>query len=186
VAERGPDALTLREVARVAQVSAGLVTHYFGTRDALVREVLHRQDTLTRRRFRAALRGRGAVLDADGLLRLLFEALADPRRVRLFVWTLLHGGVGGGTGKGLRALVDAMEAGFARSLPAAERPPRARIEAVTLLALSAMHGWAVGRDGWVRALGHGAAGRDDDERFLTALVAALRALMAGLAPPPRR
>jgi AcrR family transcriptional regulator len=186
VAEHGPDALTIREVARAAQVTAGLVTHYFGSREALIREVLHRQDALTGRRFRAALRRRGAVLDADGLLRLLFDALAEPRRVRLFVWAHLHGGRGRRTGTGLRALVDALAAGFGESLSAADRPPRARIEAVTLVALSAMHGWAVGRDDWVRSLGRGTAGREDDRRFLAALTLALRALMAGLAPPARR
>ena len=184
IADRGPDAVTLRDVAEAAGVTAGLVTHYFGTRDALVREVLRRQDLLTRARFRRKL-GRGAeVPDADALLRLLFKALSESSRVRLFVWAHLRGDPSGGSSGGVRDLVDALEDRFRRTLPAAQRPHRARIELVALLALSAIHGWAVGKRAWLRGLGLGAATVERDEEFLAGLVTALRDLMARSPPAP--
>jgi len=179
VAERGPDGVTLRAVAAALGVTPGLVTHYFGTRAALVREVLHRQDALTQAKVRQALRRGDAVPDADALLRLLFEALSDPGRVRLFAWTQLRGGPERGTRHGLRDLVDALQARFRRTLPAAEVPPRARLELVALLALAAIHGWAVGKRAWLRGLGLGPATTGRDQAFRAGLTAALRILMAG-------
>jgi AcrR family transcriptional regulator len=170
--------VTLRGVAETAGVTTGLVTHYFGTRDALVLAVLRRQDLLTRTRFRRSL-GRGAqVPDADALLRLLFEGLSDPNRVRLFVWAHLRGDPTPRSSGGLRELVDALEARFRQTLPPAQRPDRARIELVALLALSAIHGWAVGKRAWLGGLGLGPATAERDESFLTGLVSTLRDLMA--------
>ena len=39
-AERGPSAVTVRQIAEVAQVNHGLVHHYFGSKDGLIRAVL--------------------------------------------------------------------------------------------------------------------------------------------------
>ncbi len=43
-AERGPDAVSVREVAAEARVSPGLVVHHFGTKEQLLAAVLHRRD----------------------------------------------------------------------------------------------------------------------------------------------
>ena len=176
--ERGPDAVTLAAVARAVGVTAGLVTHYFGTRDALLREVLGKQDALTRRRVRAALRAGTEAPDADVLLRVLFEALSEPTRVRLFVWAHLRGDFERGSSGGLRALVDELEARFRSTLPPRRVPPRSRIESVVLLALAAIHGWAVGKRSWLEGLGLGAPAPERDREFLAALTAVLRDLMS--------
>lgn len=181
VAERGPDAVTLRDVAEAAGVTAGLVTHYFGTYAGLVRAVLRRQDALTRERIRDELRAGERAPDGDALLRILFEALADPRRVRLFAWSALRGDLGTSSTRGLRDLVDALEAAFRRTLPARQVPARSRIELVALLALSATHGYAIGKEAWLPGLGLGPATRERDEEFRAALTAVLRHAMAGFA-----
>lgn len=176
IALRGPDGVTLRDVAAAVGVTPGLVTHYFGTYGDLVRAVLRRQDALTRARIREEL-AREAVPDADALVRILFEGLSDGRRARLLAWAQLRGDVTAASTRGLRDLVDALELAFRRTLPPARVPPRERIEAVVLLALAATQGWALGRSVWLSGLGAGPATPRDDERFRGALTSALRALM---------
>jgi AcrR family transcriptional regulator len=178
VARLGPDGVTLRRVAEAVGVTPGLVTHYFGTRQALVREVLGRQDALTRARVRRALDAGSGVPDAEAILGVLFAALSEPTRVRLFVWAHLRGDLERRSTGGLRDLVDELEARFRRTLPRAEVPDRGRIELVALLALSAIHGWAVGKRAWLAGLGLGPATPGRDQAFLDGLGAALRSLMA--------
>jgi AcrR family transcriptional regulator len=179
IAERGPDGVTLRDVAQAVGVTAGLVTHYFGTHARLVRAVLQRRDAGTAERLRQELTAGGRAPDADALLGLLFTSLADPRRIRLFVWSAMQRRRRGASRHGLGDLVDLLEAAFQRSLPAAEVPPRARIEAVALLALSALHGWAIGKEAWLPSLGLGPATGERDQAFLGALTSVLRWYMAG-------
>jgi AcrR family transcriptional regulator len=177
IAERGPDGVTLRDVAEAAKVTPGLVTHYFGTHAELVRAVIRRQNALTRERIRRELEGE-RVPDADTLIGILFEALSGPRRIRLHAWAQLRGDLGGSSTRGLRDLVDALEVAFRRTLPAAEVPPRSRIEMVVLLALAATHGYAIGKDAWVSGLGAGPATAERDDGFRAALTAVLRRYMA--------
>jgi AcrR family transcriptional regulator len=179
IAERGPDGVTLRDVAEAVGVTPGLVTHYFGTYAELVRAVIRRQNALTRERIRRELEGGERVPDADTLIRILFDALSDPRRIRLFAWAQLRGDLGSSSTRGLRDFVDALELAFRRTLPAAEVPPRSRIEVVVLLALAATHGYAVGKDAWVSGLGAGPATAERDDAFRVALTAVLRRYMAG-------
>lgn len=84
-AERGPAAVSLRDVARHAGVNHGLIHHYIGSRDDLLRLV-----------FRESTRQAAAVVDrASGVE----EALAALRRIggdrdeyaRLLAWALLEG-----------------------------------------------------------------------------------------------
>ncbi|MFO0585440.1 MAG: helix-turn-helix domain-containing protein [Anaeromyxobacter sp.] len=178
VAARGPDAVTLRDVAERVGVTPGLVTHYFGTYAGLVRAVLRRQDALTAVRLRAELDAGAHVPDADMLIGALFAALADPTRVRLLVWAHLRGVRTGPTSRGLAAFVDGLEAAFQRTLPPARQPPRARIEGVVLLALSATHGWAIGKEAWLGGLGAGPPTAERDEAFRIALTRVLRRYMA--------
>lgn len=177
IAERGPDGVTLRDVAEAVGVTPGLVTHYFGTYAELVRAVIRRQNALTRERIRRELGGE-RVPDADTLIRILFEALSDPRRIRLLAWAQLRGDLGSSSSLGLRDFVDALEFAFRRTLPAAEVPPRSRIEMVVLLALAATHGYAIGKDAWVSGLGLGTATAERDDAFRVALTAVLRRYMA--------
>jgi AcrR family transcriptional regulator len=168
----------LRDVAEAVGVTAGLVTHYFGTYAALVREVLKRQNALTRAKVRRLLAAHRGVPSADELIGVLFEALSDERRVRLFVWAQMQGELRHSSTHGLRDLVDSLESALKETLPSDQVPARARIEIVTLLALSAVHGYAVGKHAWLRGLGLGAPNSAHDDAFREALTAMLRSYMA--------
>ncbi len=130
-------------------------------------------------RLQAELEAGAHVPDADVLIGALFDALADPTRVRLLVWAHLRGLRGGPTSRGLKEFVDGLEDAFRRTLPAAQVPPRARIEDVVLMGLAATHGWAIGKQAWLGGLGAGAPTVERDEAFRTALTRVLRRFMAG-------
>ncbi|MBI5070557.1 MAG: helix-turn-helix transcriptional regulator [Deltaproteobacteria bacterium] len=178
MAARGPDAVTLRDVAEAVGVTPGLVTHYFGTYAGLAQEVIRRQDAATRRAFEERMAAARTAPDAGALLSALLASATDPRRARLFAWTELRRRGPRRASGGLGRVVDALRDAFRRTLPAAEVPPRQRIEAVALLALAATHGWAIGRRAWVAQFGRPVAEARADRLFLAALVTALRLLMA--------
>src|SRR5688500_6623868 len=86
LAERGPDAEGLKDVATEAGVSHALVSHYFGTYDALVQEAL-RAHLLA---MRAQMIGRIASADElEEWIDLAFEQVSRPLSGRLLVWALL-------------------------------------------------------------------------------------------------
>ncbi|MFG1867823.1 TetR/AcrR family transcriptional regulator [Micromonospora arborensis] len=174
IARHGPDAVGLRRVAEAAGVSHALVSHYFGTYAELVRIVLQRENERQRDRVRERMRADRGVPYAGGMTEVLFETLADERYVRLFAWSSLHGYPASSASEGLSDLVDAMEAGIALVLPAAERPGRARVEEVVLLALSAAYGFALGKRSWLAGLGHD----PEDQAHQTAFRAALSGALA--------
>lgn len=179
MASRGPDGVTLRDVAEAVGVTPGLVTHYFGTYSQLVRAVMHRLTAATRERLRRELAAANHVPDADTLIGILFDVLADPRRIRLFAWAHLRGDRGATRSRELRLFVDALEGAFRRTLPPREVPPRPRIERVVLLALAAAHGWAIGKDVWLASLGAGPLTPERDRELRASLTAMLRRYMAG-------
>ena len=92
--------------------------------------------------------------------------------------TALRGDLARGATRGLKNLVDSLEGAFRRTLPAAEVPARRRIEMVALLALSALRGWAAGREAWLPGLGLGPPTPERDEAFRAALTEVLRQHMA--------
>ena len=74
LAEKGYDATTFKEVARLAEAAQGLIHYYFGSKDRLLLEVLKEASERTRqemRRFVAAL--------PEGRPRPRMSALARPR-----------------------------------------------------------------------------------------------------------
>jgi AcrR family transcriptional regulator len=83
-AERGPAAVSLRDVARRADVNLGLIHHYIGSRDDLLQRVF----------ARATERARRVVVDAadpsDALSRLRALGGTDDRYTRLLTWALLE------------------------------------------------------------------------------------------------
>jgi AcrR family transcriptional regulator len=169
IARHGPDAVGLRRVADAAGVSHALVSHYFGTYGELVRVVLQRENERQRERVRQRMRADHGVPYAAGMTEVLFETLADERYVRLFTWSSLHGYPTGGASAGLSELVDAIAAGIALVLPQAERPGRARVEEVVLLALSAAYGFALGKRSWLAGLGHDPQDPAQETAFRAAL-----------------
>jgi AcrR family transcriptional regulator len=83
--ERGPAAVSLRDVARRAGVNHGLIHHYIGSRDDLLELVF----------TRATERARAAVVDlddpADALDALRSLGGASDSYTRLLAWALLEG-----------------------------------------------------------------------------------------------
>ena len=89
VSTRGPEALSIRNVAAVARVSIGAVQHHFRTRDALIIGAM----TAVNDRFRARVRLRlEAEPSATGRVRIFCEELAcatdtGTDLVDAIVWT---------------------------------------------------------------------------------------------------
>lgn len=118
--EHLPDVVGLKEVAGEAGVSHALVTHYFGTYDALVEATLERRFQALRDDLLPTMLGLiatdadvGTMLDAH---RQAFQrATSDSATVRLLVWALLSGRAAADDFfthrmQGLKLLADALEA----------------------------------------------------------------------------
>ena len=91
IAAQGPDAVGLKAVAAEAQVSHGLVTHYFGTYDALVAAVLKRRTSVVRDEALKLLADPAWSPAQTPLVDVLFKLLRDPVQVRLMAWAILSG-----------------------------------------------------------------------------------------------
>jgi AcrR family transcriptional regulator len=82
-----PDQIGLKDIAREADVSHALITHYFGTFDGLVEKVFERRT----QRLRATIIERLAttgISNAEQLIATLFTAFDDPVHLRLMKWML--------------------------------------------------------------------------------------------------
>jgi TetR/AcrR family transcriptional regulator, repressor for neighboring sulfatase len=144
----GPDAIGLKEVAREAGVSHALVSHYFGTYDALVEAALQQHMATTRlemlRRIAdVAHAGPAEWVDA------CFEQLAHPLSGRLVAWAILSGRIESEEffprrEQGLRFIADAIETRVRAQL-GAEAPSREQIETTILMVFSAALGYSVAR-----------------------------------------
>lgn len=119
--DRLPDAVGLKEIAAEAGVSHGLVTHYFGTYDALVAATLERRiarlrETVVGIVAEAAARGALGAIDLFAEhRRALAVAAREPATARLAVWAVMSGHADEADFfpvrmKGLKLLVDALVA----------------------------------------------------------------------------
>jgi AcrR family transcriptional regulator len=88
-AERGPDAVGLKDVAREAGVSHALVSHYFGTFEKLVDAVLEQRTTRLRAQILVAAEEAGSEFRPAELLRRFWDAMGDPATARLMGWAVL-------------------------------------------------------------------------------------------------
>ncbi len=82
-----PDKIGLKDVAREAEVSHALITHYFGTFDGLVEKVFERRT----QRLRAVIIERlttTGISNAGELIAILFTTFDDPVHLRLMKWLL--------------------------------------------------------------------------------------------------
>lgn len=182
IAERGPDAVGLKDVAQAAGVSHALVTHYFGTYEGLVEEAL--VDHLQRQRVEGIERIR-AVNDPEAWLEIAFEQFGHPLAVRLLVWALLTGRLEREDfvvfrTRGLEATLDALE----DMLRAAGRSvDREELERSVLLGLSAVIGYTLVRKPLWGSLGKRANAQRDAEirAHLTRLL--LASVVAGIERP---
>ena len=187
LAAHGPEDVGLAAVAREVGVTHGLVTHYFGTYVGLVREVFVRRNRLAAAKVLEQITAARESGDFAALQRFAVEYVSDEHRARLFLWLRLHDtgrpratGEGGGL---LRALVDVL----AQELPALTRgaglppPGRDTLELLVLLTLAAGHGYAIGKDAWLRGLGL-TPGPEIDAAFHQLLLEALALCVRARAP----
>ncbi|MFI6457361.1 TetR/AcrR family transcriptional regulator [Streptosporangium amethystogenes] len=186
IRERGPDNVSLRQIAAAAGVAHGLVTHYFGTYAALVREVLMAENDRIEERVRERISAERGVPTAAGITRVLFDTLADERYLRLFVWAEMHADYRGAARPELVELMDAIEAGIRAALAGRRVPSRSRIEAVALIGLSAAYGFAIGGRSWLAGMAHDPDDPAHEAEFRVQLAAMMGAHMveeSGLEPP---
>jgi AcrR family transcriptional regulator len=85
-AERGPDGVSLREIAAHAGLNYGLIHQYVGSRDDLLRLVIARSTSTTAARFALAD-------DVGEALELLMGPVGadQPAYPRLLAWAILQG-----------------------------------------------------------------------------------------------
>lgn len=156
MAEAGPDAVGLKAVADAAGVSHALVSHYFGTYEALVEAVLTRRGEALVEAIVARI-GEASWADATTALEVLFAVLSEPAHARLSTWAMLSGrGVAFDRHltrmQALRRVVDAVEA-RARVTTPEVAPDRKAIEIAVVVALAAAQGYAVGKSAYFHGLG---------------------------------
>jgi len=166
-AERGPDAAGLKDVARGAGVSHALVSHYFGTYDALVEAVLERRAESIRRGVFADLVDPSADIDARALLERLRVHVGDPATSRLMGWALLSGRSESAQFfarrvQGLRLVADAIEPRLKRKH--GRRVTRADVEFAILAGVSFAYGLALAGSALYGSLGREAT--PESERAL--------------------
>jgi AcrR family transcriptional regulator len=82
IAERGPSRVSLREIAEAANVNAGLVFQYVGTKEALVAEVFRRSSSSVETRL-------AQVTSLDEAIDVLVRDPVDSD-IRLLVWAALE------------------------------------------------------------------------------------------------
>jgi TetR/AcrR family transcriptional regulator, repressor for neighboring sulfatase len=114
-----PDVVGLKDVAREAGVSHALITHYFGTYDALVEATLERRFHQLRDELVPVLIG---LVQSNADVREMLTAhrhgiqrlASNPSTLRLAIWALLSGRVNAddffpSRMQGLKMLADALE-----------------------------------------------------------------------------
>lgn len=154
LAERGPDAIGLVDIASRAGVSHSLISHYFGSIDNVLE--LAFADHIEE--FRARIIERLPELLAEGpgaLIGELLEASREPLYGRLIAWSMLSGRLASADFapvalRGAARLADAIEAMLAER---GERPDRDVLEVVIILGTCATLGYSLAGDALWRGLG---------------------------------
>ena len=95
-AERGPEATTLQQIARLAAVDRRLLYHYFDSKDNLYVEVLrHHYRNLGQISAQLAVDARSVEQFMELMMRRLFAfCRANPQFVRILAWENLRGAQG--------------------------------------------------------------------------------------------
>ena len=182
-AERGPDAVGLRDVATEAGVSHGLITHYFKTYEGLVEQVLLRRTTRVADAVVARLQAQAAP-SAMELVQVLIATVSDPIHLRLVAWANLTGRARRadflpGRERGLRPIADAIHRAAVAEAEQRGAPPPSidDVDYAVLLAIGATSGVGLGKNPFLAALGRKPAARDDRE-VSARLLRMMRALLA--------
>ncbi|MFO0658398.1 MAG: helix-turn-helix domain-containing protein [Polyangiaceae bacterium] len=185
IAVRGPDAIGLKEVAHAAGVSHALVSHYFGTFEALVEAVFERRSTELANQVIAKIGSDAFDVGGGQLLAFIATVVADPMHVRLMTWAMLSGRLASADFfparvQGLRQIADALEHKIRSSMPSSTLR-RDDIEMAILFATSAAYGYALGKDALLASMGREPSA-SIDQRFFDRLAE----MVMGLAQPIRR
>ncbi|HNN97667.1 MAG TPA: helix-turn-helix domain-containing protein [Pseudomonadota bacterium] len=182
-ADRGPDRVSVLDVAVAAGVSHSLVLHYFKTYAELVRSVLARRNRAVFQQVKDRLArdaATGAAPQPDELLGLVLGVVAEPAHARLLAWAALSGEgqhLKMVQNRGLSRVVDLAAARLSSLDEVGAAVPRDRIEEAILVAIAAVHGYATGKSVYLPALGQSDAAAVD-LRFRRALGAMLRAFLS--------
>jgi len=182
--ESSPDGMGLRDVAREAGVSHGLITHYFKTYEGLVEAVFNRRTAQIAQRVVARFAAMGDAPSADEIVELMLGVVSEPLHLRLVAWSMLTGRALqpdfiAGRQQGLEPIAAAIHS--AASSEAKRRdtraPSRDDVDYALLLAIGAAYGWGLGKAPFLAALGRTSTARSDQE-VMTRLKTIVRALIA--------
>lgn len=187
LAREGPDRAGLKAVAAEAGVSHALVTHYFGTYEALVGEVFARNNRALATSVIEALAAGGGPLSPAEIVARFADAVAAPARVRLLAYAFLQQDrvlPGPAPPTALPALVDAIaenaaDLARARGLPA---PSRDDVAIALLVGLSAIQWYGLSKPRVLDAIGL-PRGQETDDRFKAALGGMIDAYLLGRRRP---
>lgn len=173
-----PDEVGLREIAAEAGVSHGLVTHYFGTYDALIDATLERRIGAVRAAVLSRLASPEIASRDLGPLPALVAFVRDRVTLRLMAWAITTGRAqrtdfSGARIKGLGLVADAMATGFTQH--GATPPDRARLEFAVAAAAAMTIGFGLAGDAIERALGH--PGSLEPDRVVGEIQAMVRAYL---------
>lgn len=182
--ERSPDAVGLRDVAREAGVSHGLITHYFKTYEGLVEAVFNRRTAQIAQRVVTRFAAMGDAPSSDAIVELMLSVVSEPLHLRLVAWSMLTGRALqpdfiAGRQHGLEPIAEAIHS--AATSEAKRRgtraPSRDDVDYALLLAIGAAYGWGLGKAPFLAALGRKSTARSDQE-VMSRLATMVRALIA--------
>lgn len=164
IAAHGPDAVGLKDVAREAGVSHALITHYFGTYDALVEATLADEVRRTREALLARVMS-STPKDLEGWVDLFFSSLGSGEYGRLAAWALLTGRLDREDffprrEKGMKLVADAIVTRV-RELRGELPFTRERLEHALVLVMSVGVGYALAGELYWASLGHEASTQRD-------------------------
>jgi len=189
VAAQGPEGVGLKDVATEAGVSHALVTHYFGTVDALIDAALEEIAETQRDALLTQILGRPDAGPREWM-EAWFRWADRPAVARLLAWSFLTGRVAkkdffARRLRGARRVADAIEQRVRADR--GEAPfTRADLDFAVLLLLAATHGYALGKKGYWPSLGVDEPGEAEDRFFFDRLADLLvGALLSGAATRPR-
>jgi AcrR family transcriptional regulator len=183
-AKRGPDAVGLRDVAREAEVSHGLITHYFKTYEGLVEAVFARRTERLAERIVARFAEMHETPSSTELVELMLTITSEPVHLRLVAWGMLSGRAlqvdfVPGRAQALQAIADAIHKAASSEAKRRGRraPSRDDVDYALLLMLGAAYGWGLGKVPFLASLGRKETPRTDLEvkERLTRMVHALLA-----------
>jgi AcrR family transcriptional regulator len=170
--QKGPDGTGLQAIAKRAGVSHALITHYFGTYEHLVVEVVRRRNMALVMAVSQEIAGMDSTMGTRELIDRFFSILRDPAHTRLRAWVLLSGReLHQETAQAMMTvLVDTLFAhaqriALAKKIPA---PPRDAVGMAFLIGLCATQWFTLASEGLERRLS-ASLGGDVDERFRVAL-----------------